>query len=103
MPSKGTTIMSTLALVTGASSGIGHAYAVRLAADAPTMLMRAEVSGMQERGSGTIVNVTGMIAFSGPGPSSHFARRAVDAGTPAHLVAMSQTLSAELATRYRAA
>ncbi len=171
--------MRKLALVTGASSGIGHAYAVRLAADghdlvvvgrrldrlealaaslpnvavrpmaadlstddgvdavaavcatepltmlvnnagvahymplqdlpadkarelvhvkvvAPTMLMRAAVSGMQERGSGAVVNVSGMIAFSGPAPSSQFPRRAVYAGTLAHLVAMSQTLSAEL-------
>ncbi len=37
-----------------------------------------------------------MIAFSGPAPSSQMPRRAVYAGTLAHIVAMSQTLSAEL-------
>ncbi|MEV7723669.1 SDR family NAD(P)-dependent oxidoreductase [Streptomyces sp. NPDC087917] len=63
---------------------------------APTMLSRAAVSGMQERGRGAIVNVAGMIAFSGPAPQSQMPRRAVYAGTLAHLVAMSQTLSAEL-------
>jgi uncharacterized protein len=63
---------------------------------APTMLARAVVAGMQQRGEGTIINVAGMIAFSGPAPHSQMPRRAVYAGTLAYLVAMSQTLSAEL-------
>jgi short-subunit dehydrogenase len=37
-----------------------------------------------------------MIAFSGPAPTRVMPRRAVYAGALAHLVAMSQTLSAEL-------
>jgi short-subunit dehydrogenase len=63
---------------------------------APTMLSRAAVSGMQARGEGTIINVAGMIAFSGPASHSQLPRRAVYAGSLAHLVAMSQTLRAEL-------
>lgn len=63
---------------------------------APTMLTRAAVAGMQRRGEGAIINVAGMIAFSGPAPHSQMPRRAVYAGTLAYLVAMSQTLSAEL-------
>jgi short-subunit dehydrogenase len=63
---------------------------------APTMLTRAAVGGMQERGGGSIINVAGMIAFSGPAPASVMPRRAVYAGALAFLVAMSQTLSAEL-------
>ncbi|GAA1769048.1 SDR family NAD(P)-dependent oxidoreductase [Streptomonospora arabica] len=63
---------------------------------APTMLTRAAVAGMQERGEGKIINVAGMIAFSGPAGKSVMPRRAVYAGSLAHLVAMSQTLSAEL-------
>jgi short-subunit dehydrogenase len=63
---------------------------------APTMLTRAAVPGMLERGAGQIVNVAGMIAFSGPADKSVMPRRAVYAGSLAHLVAMSQTLSAEL-------
>ncbi|MFJ8751930.1 SDR family NAD(P)-dependent oxidoreductase [Streptomyces sp. NPDC102441] len=62
---------------------------------APTMLTRAVVAGMQERGEGQIINVAGMIAFSGPADKSVMPRRAVYAGSLAHLVAMSQTLSAE--------
>lgn len=63
---------------------------------APTLLMRAAVGGMQERGGGAIINVAGMIAFSGPAPHSQMPRRAIYAGTLAHLVVMSQTLRAEL-------
>ncbi|MGP2442079.1 SDR family NAD(P)-dependent oxidoreductase [Streptomyces sp. JW3] len=64
---------------------------------APTLLTRAAVPGMLARGEGAIVNVAGMIAFSGPAPASQLPRRAVYAGTLAHLVAMSQVLHAELA------
>ena len=63
---------------------------------APTMLARAAVAGMQERATGTIINVAGMIAFSGPAAHSQMPRRAVYAGALAYLVTMSQTLSAEL-------
>ena len=63
---------------------------------APTMLTRAALPGMLANGEGTIINVAGMIAFSGPAPQSQMPRRAVYTGTLAHLVAMSQTLSAEL-------
>ena len=37
---------------------------------APTMLTRATVPGMLFRGGGTIINVAGMIAFSGPAPQA---------------------------------
>ncbi|GAA5200884.1 SDR family NAD(P)-dependent oxidoreductase [Arthrobacter gyeryongensis] len=63
---------------------------------APTMLSRAAIPGMQERGTGTIINVAGMIAFGGPAPHSQMPRRVVYGGSLAYLVAMSQTLSAEL-------
>lgn len=63
---------------------------------APTMLIRAAVPGMVARGAGTIINVAGMIAFSGPAPQAHLPRRAVYAGTLAHLIAMTQVLHEEL-------
>jgi short-subunit dehydrogenase len=63
---------------------------------APTMLVRAAVPGMVARGEGTIINVSGMIAFSGPAPQDRLPRRAVYAGTLAHLVAMTQVLHEEL-------
>ena len=64
---------------------------------APTQLMRAAVGPMRRRGAGTILNVAGMIAFSGPADASVMPRRAVYAGTLAYLVAMSQVLAAEVA------
>lgn len=51
---------------------------------------------MLERGTGTVIDVAGMIAFSGPAPSSVMPRRAVYAGALAGIVATSQTLAAEL-------
>src|ERR1700677_772688 len=63
---------------------------------APVMLTRAALPGMLERGEGTIINVAGMIAFSGSAPSSVMPRRAVYGGALAGTVAMSQLLSAEL-------
>jgi short-subunit dehydrogenase len=65
---------------------------------APTMLARAAVPGMIARGEGTIINVSGMIAFSGPAPLAQFPlRRAVYAGTLAYSVALAQALHEELA------
>jgi short-subunit dehydrogenase len=64
---------------------------------APTMLTRAAVPGMVARGEGTIINVSGMLAFSGPVPTEKLPlRRAVYTGTLAHLVALSQALHEEL-------
>ncbi|MFC3744419.1 SDR family NAD(P)-dependent oxidoreductase [Paractinoplanes deccanensis] len=65
---------------------------------APTLLTRAALPGMLERGAGTIVNVAGMLAFSGPAPAAPApGQRAVYTGTLAYTVAMTQTLHAELA------
>ncbi len=63
---------------------------------APTMLARAVVPGMVARGEGTIINVSGMLAFSGPASEAYLPRRAVYTGTLAHGVAFSQVLHDEL-------
>ncbi|MDQ2741141.1 MAG: SDR family NAD(P)-dependent oxidoreductase [Chloroflexota bacterium] len=70
---------------------------LRVKVVAPTMLTRAALAGMIERGAGTIVNVAGMLAFSGPAPvAPPQSQRAIYTGTLAATVAMSQTLHAEL-------
>jgi uncharacterized protein len=71
---------------------------IRVKELAPTMLTRAAVPGMIERGDGTIINIAGMIAFSGPAGPEQMPRRAVYTGTLAHSVAWTQQLHAELAT-----
>ena len=64
---------------------------------APTMLARAAIPGMVARGEGTIINVSGMLAFSGPAPIEQLPlRRAVYTGALAHIVALSQALHEEL-------
>ena len=63
---------------------------------APTRLAQAAVVGMKARGRGEIINVAGMIAFSGPAPAATMPRRAVYGGCLAYLVSMTQLLSAEL-------
>lgn len=67
---------------------------------APTILARAAAAGMVVRGEGTIVNMSGMLAFSGPAPADKLPlRRAVYAGALAHLVTFTQALHEELSTR----
>jgi hypothetical protein len=64
---------------------------------APTMLARAAAPGMVARGEGTIINVSGMLAFSGPMAIEKLPlRRAIYTGTLAHIVALSQVLHEEL-------
>jgi uncharacterized protein len=63
---------------------------------APTMLARSAARGMVARGVGTIINVSGMLAFSGPAPIEMLPlRRAVYTGTLAYIVALSQALHEE--------
>ena len=67
---------------------------------APTMLARAAVPGMVARGGGTIINVSGMLAFSGPAPLDQLPlRRAVYTGTLAYTLALSQVLHEELTSQ----
>ena len=64
---------------------------------APTLLARAAVPGMVARGEGSIVNVAGMLAFSGPASAQTLPLpRAVYTATLAHIVALSQALHEEL-------
>ena len=63
---------------------------------APSLLACAAAPGMIARGAGTIVNVAGMLAFSGPAPLTHGAGRATYVGTLAYLVALTQALHEEL-------
>jgi short-subunit dehydrogenase len=64
---------------------------------APTMLTRASLSGMLERGEGTIVNVAGMLGFAGAAPLGLASGRATYTGTLALLIALTQSLHEELA------
>jgi uncharacterized protein len=64
---------------------------------APTMLARAAAPRMAARGQGTIINVSGMLAFSGPATLEEVPlRRAIYVATLAHIVALSQVLHTEL-------
>jgi uncharacterized protein len=70
---------------------------LRVKVVAPTLLARAAVPSMVANGSGAIINVSGMLAFSAPAPIEKLPlRRAVYAATCAHLVALSQVLHEEL-------
>jgi short-subunit dehydrogenase len=72
------------------------AAVLQVNAVAPTLLTRAALPGMIERGGGAIVNVASLLAFSGslpPGPLPH---RATYAGTKAHVVVFSRVLAGEL-------
>lgn len=63
---------------------------------APTLLAHAAAPGMVRRGGGSIINVAGMLAFSGPAAIDKLpVRRVVYCGSLAYLVAFSQTLHEE--------
>jgi short-subunit dehydrogenase len=70
---------------------------LRVKVVAPTMLARAAAPGMAARREGTIINVAGMLAFSGPATLEEVPlRRAIYVATLAHIVALSQVLHTEL-------
>jgi short-subunit dehydrogenase len=73
-----------------------QARVVAVNVTAPTMLARAALPGMVERGRGAIVNVSSLLAFSGDMPSLSGLGRAVYASTKSYLVAFSRILAGEL-------
>jgi short-subunit dehydrogenase len=64
---------------------------------AVTLLSRAAVPGMLERGSGGIINVASLLAFSASLPVNPLPPRATYAGAKAFIVVFTQLLAAELA------
>lgn len=63
---------------------------------APTLLCRAALPGMVQRGDGAVVNVASLLAYSGPVEPPNLPRRAVYSGTKAYLVTFTQILAREL-------
>jgi short-subunit dehydrogenase len=63
---------------------------------APVLLTRAVVAGMVERGTGGVVNVASLLAFSGGWEGRHLPRRAVYAASKSFLVTFTQVLADEL-------
>ena len=63
---------------------------------AVTRLTRAALPGMLARGSGSIINVSSRLAFSGPVTEGFLPKRATYAGTKAFINTFTQILHAEL-------
>jgi len=63
---------------------------------APVMLTRAAVAGMLARGTGAVVNVASLLAFSGAWEAPQLPQRAVYAASKSFLVTFTQILAAEL-------
>ncbi len=63
---------------------------------APTVLARAALPGMIERGHGALINVASLLAFSGGMPTRPGMGRAVYASTKSYLVTFSRILAGEL-------
>jgi len=64
---------------------------------AVTLFSRAALPGMLERGSGGIINVASLLAFSGSVPVNPLPARATYSGAKAFIVVFTQLLAAELA------
>jgi short-subunit dehydrogenase len=60
------------------------------------LLSRAALTGMVARGTGAIVNVASLLAFSGAWEAPHMPRRAVYAATKSFVLTFTQILAAEL-------
>jgi uncharacterized protein len=69
---------------------------VDLNALAPVLLTRAAVTGMVARGSGSIVNVASLLAFSGTARAEFLPKRVVYAATKSFLVTFSEALADEV-------
>jgi short-subunit dehydrogenase len=60
------------------------------------MLARAVVPGMVERGTGAVVSIASLLAFSGAWDAEYLPKRAVYAASKAFLVTFTQILAGEL-------
>lgn len=69
---------------------------VRVNVLAPTMLAGAAVTGMVKRGSGQLINLASLLAFSGTAEFPGLPARAVYAGTRSFIVVFTERLAAEL-------
>ncbi|MDQ6710629.1 MAG: SDR family NAD(P)-dependent oxidoreductase, partial [Candidatus Dormibacteraeota bacterium] len=70
---------------------------IELHVRAVTLLSRAALPGMIARGSGGIINVASLLAFSGSVPVNPLPARATYGGAKAFIVVFTQLLAAELA------
>ncbi|AUW57171.1 short-chain dehydrogenase [Sphingobium sp. SCG-1] len=86
--------MSFVDLPPDKASELLHVKAV-----APAMLARAAVPAMVTKGRGTIINVSGMLAFGASAQLGPAAGRATYVATLAHMVAFSQALDEELKSK----
>lgn len=73
-----------------------QARVVAVNVTAPTVLARAALPGMVERGRGALINVSSLLAFSSDMPSRPALGRAVYASTKSYLVTFSRLLAGEL-------
>ncbi len=69
---------------------------VQLNVLAPVLLTRAVLPGMIARGTGSVVNVASLLAFSGAWEAPFLPRRAVYAATKSFLVTFTEILALEL-------
>ena len=63
---------------------------------APTLLARAALPGMLERGEGAIINVASMLAFAAAVPPEPLPYRATYAATKGYMVTFTRTLRSEI-------
>jgi short-subunit dehydrogenase len=70
---------------------------VQLNVVAPTLIARAALPGMLSRGSGGLINVGSLLAFSAGARAPHLPQRATYAASKAYVVAFTRALAGEVA------